>query len=118
MIRSGSEGQGPRVRVQGAGAQRSGLKGLSEAQGEGSKRLGSKRLGSKRLGSKRLGANGQVPRGGDQGSWVEGPGHVPLKFSIIYYLTLIIPFNINSDKKSFLSWPISSEGRYIAAIGQ
>ena len=74
MIRSGSEGQGPRVRVQGAGAQRSGSKGLSEAQGVGSKRLGSKRLGSKRLGSKRLGANGQVPRGGDQGSWVEGPG--------------------------------------------
>ena len=99
MIRSGSEGQGPRVRVQGAGAQRSGLKGLSEAQGVGSKRLGSKRLGSKRLGSKRLGAkrlgaNGQVPRGGDQGSWVEGPGHVPLKFSIIYYLTLIIPLTL------------------------
>ena len=113
MIRSGSEGQGPRVRVQGAGAQRSGLKGLSEAQG-----VGSKRLGSKRLGAKRLGANGQVPRGGDQGSWVEGPGHVPLKFSIIYYLTLIIPFNINSDEKSFLPWPISPEGRYIAAIGQ
>ena len=66
---SGSKGQGPRGR-----SPRPGLKGLSEAQGVGSKRLGSKRLGSKRLGSKRLGANGQVPRGGDQGSWVEGPG--------------------------------------------
>ena len=41
-----------------------------------------------------------------------------MRQSIIDYLTIIIPFNINSDKKSFLSWPISSEGRYIAAIGQ
>ena len=41
--------------------------------------------------------------------------HVPLKFTIIHYLTLTIPVNINSDEKCFLPWPILPEGRYIAA---
>ena len=35
--------------------------------------------------------------------------------SVIDYLTIIIPFNINSDEKCFLPWPILPEGRYIAA---